>query len=392
MSDSARAPLHFFSAALGRFGRLSWPEVMRLLVSARHSAVTRHRRASVIISRVRLIALAFSVLVPLWIVVDAVFLEWPTWGLLALARIGAALGFAALAFKLSYHDEKGRAQIALALLLGIPTVFYVVSQVVLDGIALSGDFADALAFTYAFLPFAMVAGLAIFPLTVAEGGFLAALTIAMVAAVWLLGAQDTLLVSLIGTIWLLVVISVVSILACLAQLHFMIDLIEESSHDKLTGAFNRRTGEDLLQQIFALSTRYGSPCSICFVDLDRFKLVNDNFGHDEGDAALRRAAKCLQAGIRDADILIRWGGEEFVLVMPNTDGDAAVGVLRRLREAGLGMRPEGAAMTASMGLAEALRDKAGAWDDLVEIADRRMYVAKQQGRDRIVGHGDEIVS
>lgn len=372
--------------------QLSWLEIKRLIVATSHSALVRHQRAAVIIARVRLVALLFSILVPLWIVIDALFLEWPTWGFLAAARVGAGLAFAALALSLRNRKEKSSAYLALLLLLGIPAAFYLFTQGLLGAIPVSGSIAEGLAFTYAFLPFAMVAGLAIFPLTVFEGGFFAVLIVAIVAAVSVFGGPSMAWVSVIGTVWLLIVISTVAVLSCVAQLHYMIDLVERSSHDMLTGAFNRRSGEELLKRQFFLSVRHQTPFSVCFVDLDFFKRVNDDFGHEEGDGVLRRAAENMQGSIRDTDLLIRWGGEEFILVLPNTDCDGAAVAALRVRSAGLGMRPEGAPQTASMGLSEAVHDQAKRWENLVEIADQRMYAAKQQGRDRVVGCGDQVLS
>jgi diguanylate cyclase (GGDEF)-like protein len=85
------------------------------------------------------------------------------------------------------------------------------------------------------------------------------------------------------------------------------------------------------------------------------------------------------------DMLTRWGGEEFLLIMPNTTAPMACKALTRVRAQGFGTRPDGTPMTASIGVAERMRDGAEDWRQLVEFADKRMYTAKQGGRDRVVG-------
>jgi diguanylate cyclase (GGDEF) domain len=126
---------------------------------------------------------------------------------------------------------------------------------------------------------------------------------------------------------------------------------------------------------------------VAFIDLDDFKQVNDAHGHEAGDQVLTAAAEQVRASLRTGDMLARWGGEEFILIFPNTFSKDAVQALERLREAGFGLRPEGTPVTASIGLAERIQDKPADYKKLVEIADRRMYLAKQGGKNRVVAEG-----
>jgi diguanylate cyclase (GGDEF)-like protein len=96
----------------------------------------------------------------------------------------------------------------------------------------------------------------------------------------------------------------------------------------------------------------------------------------------------VAANLRRGDTLARWGGEEFVLIMPNTDLQQAEAAVQRLRNVGLGRRPDGTPITASIGIAERNADAADEWKKLIDLADQRMYHAKQAGRDRVVS-GDE---
>lgn len=88
--------------------------------------------------------------------------------------------------------------------------------------------------------------------------------------------------------------------------------------------------------------------------------------------------------LRQSDVLVRWGGEEFVVIMPNTGRQGALTAVERLHERGLGKRPDGTLQTASIGVAEYLHDRPVDWERLVDLADQRMYAAKQSGKNRIV--------
>lgn len=364
-------------------GDLSLNQLEDLLRPSGHSPIIQRRRALLIHSRVRMVAAAFGVLTPLWIAIDVVFFAWPLWGHLALLRIVASCAFLALALKYRARDDMQSAWIGLGLLLSIPTIFYLISHPMLNAIAV-GSPEEAIAAGYAYLPFVMVAGLSVFPLTAIEG---IAFTMPLLCAHLYAGLYGSLIFpfpSYLGAAWLLSLIMVVATLAAMSQLHFMMQLVQQASHDGLTGAFGRRIGEELVRLQVASARRTEQPLSMVFLDLDHFKDINDRFGHDEGDRALRNAAAAIRESLRGADILVRWGGEEFLLVLPNTDMEGAIGAVNRLTAAGLGFRPDGQPQTASVGLAELLSDRADDWQALVDMADQRMYRAKQAGRNRMV--------
>jgi diguanylate cyclase (GGDEF)-like protein len=183
----------------------------------------------------------------------------------------------------------------------------------------------------------------------------------------------------------MILIAGVSTLAGLSQLAFIIVLVREAIRDGMTECFSRQSGEELMELQFILSSRSGNPLTAVFLDLDHFKQVNDQFGHDAGDKVIVNATEAVKAHLRMGDMLTRWGGEEFVLIMPNTTTPMACKALARVREYGFGKRPDGTPVTASIGVAERILDGATGWRDLVETADQRMYAAKQAGRNRIVG-------
>jgi diguanylate cyclase (GGDEF)-like protein len=163
---------------------------------------------------------------------------------------------------------------------------------------------------------------------------------------------------------------------------FIAALTDRSAHDQLTGLLTREFGAELLEAQFRIAERDDAPLAVLFVDLDRFKAVNDRFGHEAGDRVLRAAAAALLASFRRQEAVMRWGGEEFLVLLPNTDEAGAGKAIARLARRGLGQRPDGTAQTASIGLAERRRERAADWLGLVKAADQRMYLAKQAGRNR----------
>lgn len=348
-------------------------------------ALFSNRRASMIVSRVRLVAIMFAILTPAWMIVDLWLFPMDLFWKLATARIVAATAFAWLSTRPVRSADMTCAHKALAFMFAIPTLFFLFSYSIVSAYALTG-FSAAVAAGYGFLPFAMLAGIAIFPLTVLE---------CIVFAAPMLGAQALAAVinwnalewpSLAGASWLLLVITAVATLASVSQLALMMALVRQAIRDPLTGVFSRSSGEELLAIHEATTSRDERNLALAFIDLDHFKSINDEFGHEAGDAVLRNLADHIRAAMRRGDVIVRWGGEEFILLMPDTSHAQAIAALERLRQAGFGMRPDGTPVTASIGITERRADKLGDWRALIELADQRMYLAKQAGRDRIVAH------
>jgi diguanylate cyclase (GGDEF)-like protein len=166
---------------------------------------------------------------------------------------------------------------------------------------------------------------------------------------------------------------------------------ELATRDALTGLLNRRAMVELLGREHPRIERGQGPLAVALLDIDLFKRINDNLGHGVGDEVLRRFAAILKAQLRAADALARWGGEEFLLLMPGTHLDDARLVLDRLRRA-VHASDEFAAVAAdlkvtfSAGLVEV--GEGESQDAALERADRALYQAKERGRNRIeVGEG-----
>ncbi|GAA3402674.1 response regulator [Paenibacillus hodogayensis] len=157
--------------------------------------------------------------------------------------------------------------------------------------------------------------------------------------------------------------------------------------DPLTGVFNRRYFDQQIEQELLRVSRYPAPISIAFLDIDRFKLINDTYGHAIGDLVLQGLAYLLQQQLRTSDFLARFGGEEFVVVMPNTAGDQARSLMETVlqlthRQPVAQYEGQSYSVTFSCGVAEWSPDTTT--EEWVALADEAMYRAKQQGRDRVL--------
>jgi two-component system cell cycle response regulator len=165
--------------------------------------------------------------------------------------------------------------------------------------------------------------------------------------------------------------------------------LENAAHDALTGMFNRRYFERRLREESAHARRHKRPFSLLMIDLDHFKLINDTYGHEDGDRVLVHMAEVIHGGIREDDIACRFGGEEFVVLLRATDGMAARVVANRLRTAlaakplVLGESREPKHVTFSCGIAASDERNGFKTDDVLGRADAALYRAKRGGRNRV---------
>jgi diguanylate cyclase (GGDEF)-like protein len=156
-----------------------------------------------------------------------------------------------------------------------------------------------------------------------------------------------------------------------------------ATHDSLTNVLNARAFAAELAQELGRNRRYGRPLALIYLDLDDFKKVNDAHGHATGDAVLRLVADAMRSAVRGADLVGRLGGDEFGVLMPETDGAVAHAAATRL---GTGIRTvfRGTpSVTASIGVVAVAGTEAGS-DELLRKADHAMYEAKRAGKDRVV--------
>ncbi len=169
------------------------------------------------------------------------------------------------------------------------------------------------------------------------------------------------------------------------------ELEETAQRDTLTGLYNRAFLDKFLATAFAKSNTERAPLSVAFADLDKFKAINDTYGHSAGDQILTATANILKANVRGSDVIARYGGEEFILVFPNTDFILVKTICERIVKAfqatrhDIGGGSESLAVTISMGMAT--HNDGRAFENplaLIAAADKALYTAKLQGRNRSV--------
>lgn len=156
--------------------------------------------------------------------------------------------------------------------------------------------------------------------------------------------------------------------------------------DPLTGLNNRRAFYDITAPLWSVALRHDHKLSVILLDIDHFKRLNDTHGHAFGDEVLRTIARTLENSIRAQDVAARWGGEEFILLLPQTDVDEAAVIAERLRNAVAGttlrLNDTDIAVTVSLGVAQ-LNNQHHSLDDLISTADHYLYESKDKGRNRV---------
>jgi two-component system cell cycle response regulator len=165
--------------------------------------------------------------------------------------------------------------------------------------------------------------------------------------------------------------------------------IEAAVTDALTGLFNRRYMESQLSAHVDQAAHRGRSLSVLALDIDFFKSINDTHGHDTGDQVLKELAQRLKRNVRNLDVVCRTGGEEFIVILPDTDSEAAEKIAERIRRSvsakhfGMGLKYGPLGLTISIGIAT-LAGAQDSMDELLKRADQTLYRAKREGRNRVI--------
>jgi two-component system cell cycle response regulator len=180
------------------------------------------------------------------------------------------------------------------------------------------------------------------------------------------------------------------------QLEQSLKKVEEvAATDPLTGLYNRRHFGKVIDQLWSESQRYDQDLSCVMVDMDGYKQINDHYGHQVGDQLLMAAGRVISANLRRMDVAARYGGDEFILLLPHASAADAVQVADRIRDeyrhasAGVLRRTEGASM--SIGIGSVHGDAPATPDQLVAAADSALYRAKEAGRDRVIVRAAQLI-
>jgi diguanylate cyclase (GGDEF)-like protein len=199
--------------------------------------------------------------------------------------------------------------------------------------------------------------------------------------------QQRILYAALGSFALLVLVALAFARPILSTLGDFRRVASQAATDSLTGLANRRSFDDELALEWRRAERVGDPLALVLVDLDNFKSINDDRGHQAGDAVLRRVAAILDSGARNADLAARYGGEEFALLAPETDLLGATKLADRLRgdlEAATIDLPNGEQLSVTASFGVALKGTLERPEQLIAAADKALYEAKRNGKNRVV--------
>jgi len=180
-----------------------------------------------------------------------------------------------------------------------------------------------------------------------------------------------------------------------ADIRFAVDKIKQvSDTDELTGTYNMRAFSSVLQRTFRQSVRYGHPFSVVMIDSDNLKQVNDKHGHESGNRLLQHLVRSIREQLRGSDVMARFGGDEFILLLPETANKGALEMAERIRKAvensRFDVRSDDSHVTVSIGVAS-YPDDGPNLEVIVEKADKAMYRAKQNGRNRVSAYEKDSV-
>lgn len=317
-----------------------------------------------------------------WIPVDLYILGLEAPLTLHLSRLGVFIFMVCLAVIRPHSTSLHRGQASLVLLVVVMLSFFWITNLELQTInwTESNIFVKS---SYAHIPILILMLLCLFPLTVVE---FAALFLLIISSTIALASNIMMPANMLlemGTLWIVISVGFIGLIVSASLLYYVRDLITKTRRDDMTGGFRRDYGEQILTALFEIYKRKQEPLSVLFIDLDKFKYVNDTFGHEAGDQVLIAAAQSLLDIIRTQDTFIRWGGEEFLLVCPGLNLYDIPALFDRLANHGIGYRPDGLKQTASCGAAELFEDRIESLSDIIALADERLYKAKSDGRNRV---------
>lgn len=352
-----------------------------LIFASHHATDFDGTRASQIHNRVQLLAFIYAILGLLWVGIDYATLPGEKLPALTAVRITTSAAFLALAFWNHHPRRLNYARGRLALLVTLPTLFFITSRLILDN-----TYSPAATMVYNFYPFVIVAQLAVFPLALIEGVLL---VVPLVAGVVFIESFAGNIASLqvIGNFTLISLLLALALWAEMSQLQMLLRLYRQATRDPLTGLFNRRLLIERLDNEISRSQRHGNPLSLLLLDLDKFKRVNDTYGHIAGDMVLKTFSAIAEESIRNIDFIGRYGGEEFLVIMPETPIANACEAAERIRAACrqitvLTDDDQEISFSASIGVSQWREGDDNA--SLLERADIALYRAKEQGRDRVI--------
>jgi diguanylate cyclase len=342
-----------------------------------HSPDFRSSRTGYIFLRIRILALMGAILTLLWIPIEYYLLPKPLIPYFLLLRCSVAACLLALSAWTTQPYHLGLVHVRLGLLILIPSLFYLIASLLLSHHPPVG-----LSRGYEYFPLLLITIGAIFPLTLSEG-ILAVFAVLLFYLVTNSLINGLLTIEILNTLWLMLLLGSIALWTELSQLHILLRLYRQATRDPLTGLFNRRILIEQLQNYMNNKHRM----AILLFDLDRFKRINDTYGHLAGDEVLRAFTKILETQLREQDVIGRYGGEEFLAILPHTTEQEAIHLAENIRQQCHAVKVETILheqlqFTVSIGVTEWECNES--IEFLLNRVDDFLYVAKERGRDCVV--------
>jgi len=356
-------------------------QIQDILTARHHSSDFNETRSDYITHRLRFMLLFFVCAVPAWIPVDYLTLRAANAESITLARLALTLTLGLLYLISRTKPRPLTAHLLIGLTMAASAAFYFWSMTTLA----TGITEPPLA-GYSAMPMMMIALTGLFPLTLLCGACVAiaitACYLGLQFSLGALGSSETL-----NTLWVLSLVTSVTLWIQCGQLLMLLKLYRESTRDALTGLINRRVLMKQFELAQEQAAQKSQPFSVLMCDLDRFKRINDNYGHLIGDKVLKHAANVLSGALRQQDIVARYGGEEFMAILVGLDADAAQPLAEQVRTGFEGAAVQDGkgsdiTVTTSIGLTQYRPGEP--IEACLERADQRLYRAKQQGRNQVV--------
>ncbi len=360
---------------------MEWRLVFMDLFSAKwHTDDFNSNRGRILFKRVQIISALMAVLALLWLPIDYISLDQEHFIPVFWMRMVWFGGLLLLAF--GWQGTQRSCKKGVGRLLGM-TLLFSGTYLYLWLNVFDPSVAKSLIAGYSFLPYIAIIMLAVFPLTLIEAGLSVTVTILLVLITDL--QMDVVLDQPVWIkLWLMLVIASIIFWASASQLHGLMGLYREATRDTVTGLVNRRLVLEELERIRQEMTEQQKPGAILLADLDRFKKVNDEYGHLNGDRVLRDFAQAVVEVDPSLTVAGRFGGEEFLMIVEQADETAAMAVAERVNQTirerlVIGLDGEELRYTTSLGVATFVEGESQ--DGLLERADNALYEAKGAGRD-----------
>lgn len=366
----------------------SMQELDDLLSADDHPDYMRRHRSILLSDRVRFVASLFTLLMPLWIIVDYLLLPLKMLLPIIIIRLFSTGHFYFLSRYQTDENKLNKNLMMLAgLLLNLPITFFA-AAFFLTAVP-SEELGQLEPQLYTLLPYIAIGLIGLFPLTLIEGMSISFLLVMLTVTGWTFYTTVP-MDQLLPTLWLLCIILCVVLFASTLQLQYMIAAITRADHDPVTGAQTRKSGMQSLVKAFEKAHILNQRFSIALVDLDDTQNIITEFDYATYDHVVLEAAEILQDDLRHNDMLVRWGEKVFLLILPDTDCEGAAVTVKRIHAKGLGTLPDGSPVTASISVCERVEDEIEEWGQMLEVVNKRRDGAKKQGKDRYLLCGKDV--